>query len=95
MPNSGNIIRRSRWTNVGSMLGQRRRRWTTIDPVLSEGPVFAGKEQLVLCCETQDLTKYKLQIEYISVVSHVVCYRVIYVRQILFAISLLSRDLTL
>ena len=63
MPTSGNIIRRSRWTNVGSMLGQRRRRWTTIDPSLSECLVFAGKEQLLLCGETQGLTKYKLQIE--------------------------------
>ena len=28
--------------NVGSMLGQRRRRWTNIEPTLGERLVFAG-----------------------------------------------------
>ena len=34
-------MRRS--TDVGSMLGQRRRRWANIEPTLVEYPVFAGK----------------------------------------------------
>ena len=31
-----------RWSNVRSMLGQRRRRWTNIDPTLDQWFVFAG-----------------------------------------------------
>ena len=30
--------------NIGPMLGQRRRRWTNIGPVLGECLVFAGLE---------------------------------------------------
>ena len=31
-----------RWTNVGLMLGQRRRRWANINPTLVQRLVFAG-----------------------------------------------------
>ena len=31
-----------RWTNVGLLLGQRRRRWANIKPTLVQGPVPAG-----------------------------------------------------
>ena len=33
-------MRRS--TKVGSMLGQRRRRWPNTEPIFGERPVFAG-----------------------------------------------------
>ena len=33
---------RRRWPNVESMLGQRHRRWTNIDPALCQGLLFAG-----------------------------------------------------
>ena len=35
------------WTNVGSMLGQRRRRWPNIDPTLVQHLMFTGTSVIV------------------------------------------------
>ena len=40
---SGTCIHVNKYpANVGSMLGQRRRRWPNIEPALAEHPMFAG-----------------------------------------------------
>ena len=31
-----------RWSNAGSLLGQRRRQWANIEPATDQRPVFAG-----------------------------------------------------
>ena len=41
-----NIPAKIRWSNVGSMLGRRRRRWANIEPTLGERLVFAWIQYL-------------------------------------------------
>ena len=46
----------TRSPNVGSMLGQRRRRWANIEPTLSEHLVFAGRTRSSYQCNIYSRT---------------------------------------
>ena len=41
-------VNTKRWPNAGSMLVQRRRRWTNIEPALGQRLVFLGVHSFIL-----------------------------------------------